>query len=92
MVPADGEQSPSRSIGMQAFIYALFLLPVVIAPYYMGVVGWVSTLIALVLTLSYVGFSWRFYKQASRKAALQLMFFSFTYIPVVLLAMFADKV
>jgi len=92
MVPGDGGQSPSRSIGMQAFIYALFLLPVVIAPYYMGVVGWVSTLIALVLTLSYVGFSWRFYKQASRKAALQLMFFSFTYIPVVLLAMFADKV
>lgn len=92
MVPTQGDDVVSSSIGMQAFLYALFLIPVVVAPYYLGVVGWVSTVVALILTLAYAGFSWRFYRQSDRKAALQLMFFSFTYIPVVLLAMFADKV
>jgi len=92
MIPAEGGQQPSNSIGMQAFLYAMFLIPVVIAPFYLGAVGWIATVVALVLTLAYAGFSWRFYANGTRKAALQLMFFSFTYIPVVLLAMFADKV
>jgi protoheme IX farnesyltransferase len=91
MVPSDGDK-PNRTIAFQAFVYALFLMPVAITPYFLGATGWVSALVALVLTIAYAGFSWRFYKENSRKTALQLMFFSFTYIPVVLLVMLIDKI
>ena len=92
MIPVGEGNKPSMTIGFQAFLYALFLIPVCVVPCYIGVTGWVSMLVALVLTLTYAGFSWQFYKKGTRKTALQLMFFSFIYIPVVLLVMFADKV
>jgi protoheme IX farnesyltransferase len=92
MVPVGEGNQPSITIAFQAFLYALFLIPVCIIPYYIGVTGWISMIVALLLTLAYAGFSWQFYKKGTRKTALQLMFFSFTYIPVVLLVMFADKV
>ncbi|MCG8332107.1 MAG: heme o synthase [Chitinophagales bacterium] len=92
MVPTESGNVPSRSIAFQAFLYTLFLMPVSVTPYLLGVTGGISAVIALGLTIGYAGFSWNFYKQGNRKAALQLMFFSFAYIPVVLLAMFADKI
>lgn len=92
LIPTNDEGKPARSIGFQAFLYALFLIPVGLLPYYIGVSGWVSALIALVLAFGYAAFSWRFYREWTRKAALQLMFFSFLYIPVFLLAILIDKI
>jgi protoheme IX farnesyltransferase len=58
----------------------------------MGVTGAISAGIVVVLSLAYAGFSWNFYRKTDRKSALMLMFFSFLYIPVSLLAFFADKI
>lgn len=79
------------SIRLQAFLYALFLLPVAAAPYLLGVAGAASLLVVLGLTLGYAWFGWNFYKVGNRKTALRLMFYSFLYIPVSLIAFFADK-
>lgn len=91
-VPESATGGPSRSIGQQAFIYALLLLPVGTMPYWLGVSGLISLVLVLVLSLVYVGFSWNFYQKADRKSALQLMFCSFAYIPFALLAFWADKI
>ncbi|MEQ8707305.1 MAG: heme o synthase [Phaeodactylibacter sp.] len=91
LVPNNGGQ-PDRSIALQSFIFALCLVPVGMFPYWMGVTGAISAGIVVVLSLVYAGFSWNFYRKVDRKSALMLMFFSFLYIPVALLAFFADKI
>lgn len=91
MIPALGDQ-PDPVISRQAIYYALFLLPVVALPFYLGVSGMVSMIILFVLSMAYVFFAWRFNRKQDRKAALQLMFFSFCYIPLGLVVLFLDKI
>ena len=91
LMPTNRKGERDSRIGLQAFLYALFLVPVSIIPYMLGVSGWVSAVVVVILSLGYAYFGWSFYSAGSRKSALQLMFFSFAYIPVSLLALFADK-
>ncbi len=91
MLPSRNGQR-DRNTGWQAFLYAAFLLPVVPIPWYLGVSGWISMIIALLLTAIYVALSWNFYQQNDRKSALRVMFFSFLYNPAVLIALFLDKI
>ncbi len=91
MMPTNRRGERDRRIGLQAFLYALFLVPVGLIPFMLGVSGWASAAVVAALSLAYAWFGWKFYRAGSRKAALQLMFFSFAYIPVSLVALFADK-
>lgn len=91
MMPTNRRGERDRRIGLQAFLYALFLVPVGLIPFMLGVSGWASAAAVAALSLAYAWFGWKFYRAGSRKAALQLMFFSFAYIPVSLVALFADK-
>lgn len=92
MIPTTAEGAPSSSLGLQAFLYALFLLPVGLMPYLLGVSGYLSAAIVVVLGLGYAWFGWSFYQKNNRKAALQLMFFSFMYIPASLVVFLLDKI
>ena len=92
LMPTNRKGERDSRIGLQAFLYALFLVPVSIIPYMLGVSGWVSAVVVVILSLGYAYFGWSFYSAGSRKSALQLMFFSFAYIPVVLVALLADKI
>jgi len=91
LVPSKDGQ-PDRSIALQSFVLALCLVPVGLTPYWIGAAGVVSAGVVVVLSLVYAGFSWNFYQKTDRRSALMLMFFSFLYIPVSLLAFFADKI
>lgn len=91
LLPTDGEGKPHPGIGKQAFLYTVFLLPVSLTPLALGITGWISAAIVLALGLTYCWFSWRFWQQRGRKEALQLMFFSFAYIPMALIVLFLDK-
>lgn len=86
---AGGERD--RNTGLQSFIYALFLLPTGAMPFLLGVSGALSALFIALLTLAYAGLSWNFYRKNDRRAALTLMFFSFIYLPLTLLALYIDK-
>ncbi len=81
-----------RQTGLQAFLYAVPLLGLGIVPYFMGVSGLVSALVIFVLSCFYAYLGWSLYRQDNRKSALQLMFFSFFYIPVSLIAIWVDKI
>jgi protoheme IX farnesyltransferase len=88
IMPASEDGKPDRSVGLQSFIYTLFLYPVLFGLWYTEIAGIVAICILLILTVSYSVFSWKFFRGMDKKTALQLMFFSFLYIPVALIAVY----
>lgn len=87
-----GYDEPDRSASRQAFGYALLLIPIAILPYWLGATGLVSAVVVALLGAGYAALSWRFMKRHDRKSALSVMFYSFAYIPLTLIALFADKI
>ncbi len=90
VVAKDGKQDPS--IGLQGVFYALCLVPVGLVPFFTNVTGFVSAVVVSILALAYAWFGWNLYRQSDRKAAMQLMFFSFFYLPAALTALWLDKI
>lgn len=90
VVAKDGKQD--RSIGLQGVFYALCLVPVGLVPFYTNITGEISAIIVSVLAVAYAWFGWNLYMKSDRKAAMQLMFFSFFYLPVALTALWLDKI
>ena len=86
----NGERTDN--MGLSSMIYALLLVPIGCLPFFLGVCGITSAIITVILSLVYAWFGWNLYKKQTRKAALQLMFSSFFYLPLVLAAMYFDKV
>jgi protoheme IX farnesyltransferase len=78
--------------GLQSFLFALMLIGVALIPYLMGVTGIVSAVIVGLLGLIYAGYSWKLYKECTREAALKVMFSSFVYLPIALIALVMDKI
>ena len=90
MPERNGKQDPN--IAFQALLYALFLIPVSVVPFYLGQSGIFSMIFLLVLSVLYAVFAFMFYKKQNRKATLGLMFYSFCYIPFGLIVLFLDKI
>ena len=90
-------EGPTKYSAIQAIIYSLLLLPVGLLPYYTGICEWASTrgvisfLIVLVANLFMIWQSVRLYREMEVKAARRVMFSSYIYLPVVLLALLAAK-
>ncbi len=79
----DGKVHPD--LGAQSMIFSLLLLPFVAAAYFVeGMPLW-ACLVAGMLSLLYAGYGWNLQVQKDAMSAKKLMFFSFIYLPVVLL-------
>jgi protoheme IX farnesyltransferase len=76
----------------QIMIYTLFLLPLSVLPAKFGITGINAALIAVVCGSLFLIQTFYLMKECSRKAALQMMFGSFIYLPVVQIAFLLDKV
>lgn len=74
-----------RSVGKVSGFYSLLIIPVITILYSLGIVSIRATIISALLTLIYFGLCMHLDKLFNRKAALILMFFSFVYLPLVLL-------
>ncbi len=81
-----------KTIGIQGFIYALCLVPVGLLPWYAGYTGIGSAIFLTILALVYAWFGWNLHKNDDRKSAMQLMFSSFFYLPLALIALWIDKI
>ena len=90
MLPS--EEGQTRYSALQAIIYSLLLIPAGAIPYFIGMSGIVSMWIVLVANLFMVLQCVRLYKEMQPQAARRVMFSSYIYLPVVLLALLADKV
>jgi protoheme IX farnesyltransferase len=85
-------EGPTKFSAIQAIIYSLLLLPVGLLPYFLEMSGLVSLVIVLVANLLMVMQCMRLYREMSIRAARRVMFSSYIYLPVVLLALLADKI
>jgi protoheme IX farnesyltransferase len=85
-------QGPTKYSAIQSIIYSLFLVPVGILPYFFGMSEFPSVWILLVVNLFMVYQSIRLYKEMEVRAARRVMFSSYIYLPIVLLALLAFKV
>ncbi|MCB0518204.1 MAG: protoheme IX farnesyltransferase [Lewinellaceae bacterium] len=81
-----------KSIGLQGALYALCLIPVGLIPFFTGITGIVSAVSLTLIAIAYAWFGWNLYRQNDRKAAMQLMFSSFFYLPLALVVLWLDKV
>ena len=95
LLPA--EKGPTKFTALQTIIYALLLVPVCILPYiinltsYSGIKGTVSFALVILANIFLVAQCIRLYNEMSVKAARRVMFSSYIYLPIVLLALLASK-
>jgi len=90
LLPA--EKGPTRYTAIQTVMYSLLLIPVGVIPYVIHMSGIVSLIIVLIANLFMVGRCVNLYRQMNAQAARKVMFGSYIYLPVVLLALLADKI
>ena len=90
MLPSSGGKDLSSAI--QIMIYTLFLLPICWLPYYLKMTGINSAIVATVFGLLFLAQTFYLIRKVTDKAALQLMFGSFIFLPVVQIAFLLDKI
>ncbi|MFL5740889.1 MAG: heme o synthase, partial [Flavisolibacter sp.] len=86
------EKGPTKYTALQTIVYALLLIPVCALPYLVNLTGMYSLIVVLVANAFLTGQCIRLYKEMDAKAARRVMFGSYIYLPVVLLAYLADKI
>lgn len=74
-----------RSLGQHATIYSILILPIFFFMFYMELIGVTAFVFLISLTIIYGIFSFLFHLRFDKKSAMQLMFFSFVYLPLFLL-------
>ncbi len=84
-------EGPTKYSAIQSVIYSLILVPVGVLPYLVGMSGMVSFWIVLAANVWMVWLCVKLYRKMEVKAARGVMFGSYIYLPVVLLALLVDK-
>ena len=90
LMPSGGERN--RRSAIEICLYTLILIPMSFLPQYVGIAGTGATVTLLTIGTLYAIQTWVLWKKLNRKSALGLMFGSFLYLPVALIALLADKV
>jgi len=89
LLPAD--KGPTRFTAVQSIIYSALMVPVGFLPYYTGMSGVVSMWILLFCNLWMVYVSILLFIRMDAKSARRVMFSSYFYLMIVLLALFANR-
>lgn len=84
-------EGPTKYSAIQSIIYSLILVPVGVLPYLAGMSGLVSFWIVLAANIYMVWLSVQLYRQMTVTAARKVMFGSYIYLAIVLMALLADK-
>ncbi|HVG42548.1 MAG TPA: UbiA family prenyltransferase, partial [Chitinophagaceae bacterium] len=86
------KSGPTKYTALQTVIYSLLMIPVGMLPHFINLTGFTSLLIVLLANVFLVIQCIRLYKSLNAKAARRVMFSSYIYLPVVMLALLADKI
>lgn len=84
----DGKCKNSALISL---IYSIFLIPMSFAGYFAGMVGLSGSIVLLLAGLAFVYTAYNLYTNLDDKSAKHLMFASFFYLPIALVALLIDK-
>jgi len=90
LLPSD--KGPTKFTAIQTVIYSLLMIPVGMLPYFLNMSGTVSMWILIGANLFMVVQCVRLYMNMDVKSARRVMFSSYIYLPIVLLALLADKI
>ncbi|MFZ1679256.1 MAG: heme o synthase [Saprospiraceae bacterium] len=74
-------------LGLQAFIYAMLLLPVIYIGFSAGLITVMGTIGISILSLYFIWRAWTFYRRFDRESAKALMFSSFIFLPAALMVL-----
>ncbi|MCK7558286.1 heme o synthase [Chitinophaga sedimenti] len=85
-------EGPNKWTALQSAMYALLLIPAGLAPFVLGLTGWISAIIVVAAGLFYLYKAIVLYKNTDVPSARKLMFSSYIYLTIVMLALAADKV
>jgi len=85
-------EKESKFTAIQCIMYSMVLIPMAMLPLQFGMTGTIGTALAVACGLLYFGASIAFYMKNDHKSARRVMFVSFIYLPVTLLALVIDKV
>ena len=89
LLDANGERD--KKTGLNSFLYAMLLVIIPIFLWWNGDASLWSVLAISITGIFYAKYGWNLYKENSDKAARKLMFFSFAYMPIVLLVLTIEK-
>ncbi len=87
-----GDKGPTKFTAMQTVIYSALMIPMGLLPYATGMSGNMSMWILLACNLWMVYVSILLFLKMDAKSARRVMFSSYFYLMIVLLALFANKV
>ena len=76
-----------ESVAWQCFVYSLLLVPVSLVLWYNGFLSLVGLSVFNMFNVAYIFYSWQLYSHVTDDAAKKLMFYSFLYLPLVLLSL-----
>lgn len=85
------KQGPTKFTALQAIMYALVMIPIGMLPYIYHISGYWSMWIVLIANIFMVIQCIRLYITMDVKAARRVMFSSYIYLPIILLALLANK-
>ncbi|MCL4119560.1 UNVERIFIED_CONTAM: hypothetical protein GTU68_028697 [Idotea baltica] len=89
LLPSSGGKNINSAI--QIMMYTVVLLPLCWVPMYLGMTGMNSAMIAMLFGVLFLIQTFHLMRKMDKKAAMQLMFGSFIYLPVVQIAFLFDK-
>ena len=89
MMPGDGKTTKTA---FRIMLYTFFLLPVGWLPYLLGMTGIFSALVATAGGILFLAQTFHLMRTCTDRAALQMMFGSLLYLPVVQIVYLLDKV
>ncbi|MEZ4909911.1 MAG: heme o synthase [Saprospiraceae bacterium] len=74
-----------RNLGLSSMFYSVLTIPVIGLLFLYGLVHIYSAIFCIVLSVIYIFLAFEFHRKFDRKSALMLMFYSFVYLPLLLL-------
>lgn len=86
-----GDKGPTKFTALQTVIYSALMIPFGFLPWYMNIAGVTSLWIVTICNLWMVAVSIKLFLKMDVKSARMVMFSSYFYLMVVLLALFADR-
>lgn len=90
LLPSQGGKDLNTTL--QIMIWTLFLLPIGWLPFKLGMTGINSAFVATLFGVLFLAQTFHLMRKCTDKTALQLMFGSFIYLPIVQIAFLIDKI
>jgi protoheme IX farnesyltransferase len=85
-------KAKNRKTAFRMMVYTIFLIPLCWLPFLLGITGVVSAIVATIGGILFLAQTFHLMKTCTDKAALQMMFGSLLYLPVVQVAYLLDKI